>query len=659
MKHPAFNIDNVSDAEATIRAYRARYYDGDPTIEDSVFDALLAHFRTTFPDSKVWDEIGATPAGTKVKHIIPMTSLDNAIGEDAFRKWHASRQVGSAWLCVEPKLDGLSIELVYRAGNLVEATTRGDGVEGESVFHTMKDVVPNKIAAQGQLIVRGEVMILNSVFEAELAGTMRNARNAAAGITRRSDSSQNHLLTFFAFHVMGDATATLTSQTEKLALLDELGFEIPFHHHVCCLDEVLAVYNTMGALRSALPGSTKGATNVHECVRPNYEYDGLVVKIDDNGEARRTADLYDRTEFDNPVYQVAFKWAEVAKTSTIKDVDLEVGRTGAITPVAILEDVDIGGVTVRRASLCNWDEVKRLGIHIGSRVKVVRSGEVVPKVVGLAEGGQPMANRPIREPDACPVCAGGVERDGPRLLCINPTCPAKAGRMFLNWFQKNKILGWGPEVCAGLVDEGYTTIADVYGGTCLQIDLAAITGSEKTAAKLVDTLEKSKAITLDMLVGCFGIDGLGRSEAAHLIEHFGVSTLDDLLNPVLESNGGVLLDVPGYKERKASKVFMGLAKAADKLRVLATYLDIEKPVEVNADGSLAGKSFCFSQVRLSPDDEVYLASCGGITKSGVSKGLDYLVVKDPSKKTSKVKKAEGLGVPVLTIEQFRELLSQA
>ncbi len=564
-KNPEKEIAKLRDQ---IRHHERLYYVLDnPQISDREFDELMdrlkkleeAHPELVTPDSPT-QRVGGEPAETfpKVRHSAPMMSLDNTYSVEELRDFDrrvrelAGRE--SVPYVAELKLDGLSMALAYENSTLVRGLTRGDGVTGEEVTPNVRTIrsVPLQVDAlpggARRFEVRGEVIMTRRSFEAangqrESAGEARFAtpRNAAAGTMRQLDSRivARRRLDMFAYFLMVNGRPALPEHWQSLKALENAGFKVNPNRKLCAsFDELLAFIEEYEGKRDKLV----------------YEIDGIVVKVNETG-------LWDElgSTAKSPRWAIAFKYPARQATTTVRNIRAQVGRTGTLTPVADLEPVDVGGVTVSHATLHNLDEIERLGVRIGDRVLIQRAGEVIPqvvKVVGHAKGG-----RPFVMPAQCPVCGGEVHRAEGEVAfrCVNAACPAQLKESLLHFAGRNamNIQGVGDALVDELVDAGEVKdVADLYGLT-------------KDRLVSVRRSQESEAQRLARVIEAYQIPSVGSKTAAILAESFGsVEKLQAATVQGLQGVKGVSPKtaeaIAGFFQARAERQLAALEKNADK-----------------------------------------------------------------------------------------------
>ncbi len=675
-RHPEASVTKNVEKEieklrSEIRHHEYRYYVlNDPEISDYEFDKLMhrlqelesQHPELVTPDSPT-QRVGGQPAEEfpKVRHSAPMLSLDNTYSIDELRDFDRRVRELSGRAQVEYvgelKLDGLSMALTYEDGALVRGVTRGDGTTGEDVTPNVRTIrsVPlrierSKLAVIGnpkRLEVRGEVIMPLKAFEQmnaqrEAAGESKfaNPRNAAAGSMRQLDPRivAERRLDMFLYFLNVNGRVPLAQHSKVLDALAEMGFKVNPHRRLCkSFDELLSYIQEWESKRDSL----------------DYEIDGIVVKVNDT---RLWEGL--GTTAKSPRWAVAYKYPARQATTVVKDIRAQVGRTGTLTPVADLEPVDVGGVTVSHATLHNMDEIARLGVKIGDTVLIQRAGEVIPQVVKVVK--QAPDGREFKMPKKCPVCGGDVHRSEGEVAyrCVNVACPARlkesllyfAGRRAMN------IDGLGDKLVDQLVDKGLVRdVADLYSLTHEQLaNLERM--AEKSAQNLMEEIENSKKAELARLIFALGIRFVGERTGQLLADHFG--SLDKLAKASEEE----LLQVEEVGPRVAEAILEFFREkrnlaVIEKLR--QARLQFEQKKARKTEGKLAGKQFVLTGTlpTYSRDEaKRMIEEAGGLVIGSVSKKTDYVVVgADPG---SKLDKARALGLKTLDEGALLELLGR-
>jgi DNA ligase (NAD+) len=660
----------IEELRDKIRHHDYRYYVlDDPELSDAAYDRLMnrlkeleaANPKLITPDSPS-ARVGGTPrAGFQtVRHARPMLSLDNAFSYDALRDFDRRVRQGSGRekieYVAEHKFDGLSISLQYEGGILVRGVTRGDGTMGEDVTPNVRTIhsVPLRIDAallkktklRSTFEVRGEVLMTRKSFEAMNRQQERtggkifvNPRSAAAGSVRVLDPSitAQRRLEFFAYYLLVDGAEPFAKHSESLQALKQLKFRASDDWKLCeGVEQVLAYCDAWEPKREALP----------------YEIDGVVIKVNSTPiqhELGFTAKA--------PRWAIAYKYPARQETTAVNDIRVQVGRTGTLTPVAVLEPVQVGGVTVSRSTLHNMDEIGRLGLQIGDTVLIERAGEVIPHVLKVVKQG---ANRrEFRMPKNCPECGSAIHKgeDEVAYRCVNAACPAKRKESLLHFASRHAmdIDGLGDKIVDQLVEKGLVKdVADLY--TLKFEDVVELERlAEKSAQNLLDEIAASKKNPLARLIYALGIRMIGERTGQLLAAHF--SSLDELaaasevqLLEVGEVGPKVAASIAEFFSESANQ---RIIKKLDKVGVRPT---TEK--RVLKSQRFAGKSFVFTGGLANRSREAaaeLVQQHGGKISGSVSKKTDYVVVgTDPG---SKYDKAKELGVPVLTESEFEKLVA--
>ncbi len=652
-----------------LRHHEYRYYVlDDPEISDAAYDKLMqrlqaleaAHPELVTPDSPTV-RVGGTPREgfQTVQHARPMLSLDNAFSYDALRDFDRRVRESSGLekieYIAEHKFDGLSISLQYAGGKLVRGVTRGDGTTGEDVTPNVKTIrsIPlqmdaaalKKAKLPSSFEVRGEVLMTRKAFEAlnrqqELTGgkIFVNARNSAAGAVRVLDPSITaaRRLDFFAYYLFVDGKVPFPKHSESLGALKQLHFRASDDWKLCNgIEAVIAYCDDWDAKREKLP----------------YEIDGVVIKVNSTG-------IQNELGFTSkaPRWAIAFKYPARQETTVVNDIRVNVGRTGALTPVAFLEPVQVGGVTVSRSTLHNMDEVERLGVQIGDTVLIERAGEVIPHVLKVVKEGK--NRRPFHMPAKCPECGSAIHHVEGEVAyrCVNAACPAKRKESLLHFASRHamNIDGLGEKIVDQLVDKGLVKdVADLY--SLKEDEVAGLERmAEKSAQNLLEEIEGSKKSSLARLIYALGIFSVGERTGQLLAEQF--SSLEELaaakeeqLEAVHEVGPKVAASIVEFFSEPANRQLI------KKLNKVGVHPTAEKR-QVKSD-KLAGKSFVFTgglANRSREEAGELVQQHGGKVSGSVTKKIDYVVVgTDPG---SKYDKAKELGVKILSEGEFEKLV---
>ena len=653
----------IQRLRAEIERYNLLYYElANPSISDYEYDQLArqlkelealveADERGESPLDKVGSDL--RPGAETIPHLQRMYSLDNSYSTEELEQWCvklASELGFFPTLTAELKIDGFSINLHYENGELRHATTRGDGITGEVVTPNILTLtsIPKSISHLSPIEILGEIYIpvadflkLNEERQANEEKAFANPRNAAAGsikLKNPEEAKKRHLNAIF-YSVGHSPDLPLQKQSELLAWLAEQGFPTSGQFRVCAsYNEVREFCDHWEKERYSLP----------------YEIDGVVVKVDDLALQKRLG-----FTAKSPKWAVAFKFKPEEKETRLLEVQYQVGRTGAVTPVAILEPVYISGSTVSRATLHNEDEIKRLDLHLNDTVRIIKSGEIIPKILTAIPAIREPNAVPVGFPANCPVCSSQLERDeeGAISYCPNASCPAQLQRRIEHFASRDAmdISGLGTSLIARLLEQNMIAgLADIY-----RLDYEALAQldrfGEKSAENLRNSIEASKARNFDRVLFALGIRYVGSVTARHLAEYFG--TVDELLIAGEET----LAQVPevGSKIALSLKAWFGNPlnlKLVEKLRAQGLRFSYELRRESE---TLAGKTFLLTGSLDNYDRktmEELIRRHGGRIVSGVSTSLNYLVV--GAKPGSKLAKAQKLpSVKIISESELLELIS--
>ncbi len=653
--------------ELTSHAHRYYVLD-DPVIADGEYDLLfreLLDLEEQFPELVTPDSpsmrVGGAPLDRfeEVAHRFPMLSLDNIFSEQELADFQKKLQrylqdEAPLSYSAEPKLDGLAVELLYEKGLFVQGSTRGDGLVGEDITAQLQTVmaIPLQLQAAAenlpdQLIVRGEVFLprrgfqqLNEERARQGEPLFANPRNAAAGSLRQLDPSvtATRPLSFFVYAVADDSVVPCATLDELFTWLEELGFLVNPLRRICqSLSEVAEQYVYLQAIRHEL----------------DYEIDGMVVKVNEFALQKRLGNTARA-----PRWAVAWKFPAIQATTRMIDVDFQVGRTGAVTPVAILEPVNVNGVVLKRASLHNQDEILRKELMINDIVLVQRAGDVIPEVVKPMKDQRTGDQNPIIFPTRCPVCDHGLERpEGEAITrCVNPHCPAQRLQSLIYFAGKAglDIEGLGRRNMEQLVREGLVRdIPDIFQLT--QEQLAVLDGwGDTSARKTLAAIEEAKQTTLSRFIGALGIRYVGEATADLLARHF------PDLQSLLEANKDRLLDVEGIGEQAAASLIAYFADPSTQT-MLTRLMELGLVIEAQNPGDhpLEGMVFLFtgSLDGMSRNEAKQLVKGqGGQVVSGMSKRVTHLVAGE--KGGGKLQKAVAMGIPVLDAQAFFQLVGR-
>lgn len=651
--------DRIAQLREEIRDHEYRYYVlNDPSVSDYDFDQIMRELKQLedenpdliTPDSPT-QRVGGEPAKEFPAHRFsrPMLSLENAYSEDELRDWHRRvtqlAETESVDYVAELKIDGLSVALIYEDGLLTRGVTRGDGTTGEVVTGNVKTIrsIPLRLQEKASVEVRGEIFLSLKAFrqlndEREQAGEPRfaNPRNAAAGSLRQLDPgiAAKRPLDFYGYSIM----PTKPSQSENLKWITELGLKVNPHRKLCrSLDEVIDFYKHWEERRDDL----------------DYEIDGVVVKVN-------FIDIQNKlgSTSKSPRWAIAVKFPARQATTRLLNIRIQVGRTGALTPVAELDPVQLGGTTIRNATLHNEDEIQRLGLQINDRVLLERGGDVIPKVVSVVE--QASDRIPFEMPSRCPVCGSEVYRaEGEAVRrCLSQTCPAKVKESLLHWASRKamKIDGLGERLVDQLVEKGIVTdVSRLYHLSQEQLEGLERMGA-KSAENLLKEIDASRSLEFWRLLFGLGIRHVGERTAQILATHFGsIERLEQASKEELEQ-------VHEIGPKLAESIYEFLKQPENqqlikRLRAAGLPMKSDSTEPPRMAQPFAGKTFVITGTLDGMTREEAAARIeerGGRVSSSVSKKTSFVLAgRDPG---SKLEKARQLGVEILGEQQFGAML---
>jgi DNA ligase (NAD+) len=668
------SVEELDEAEAETQAERLReairyhdyryYQEADPVISDRAYDRLFDRLETledTFDlptETSPTQRVGGQPVEEleTVEHVSPMLSIDSSGTEadvldfgDRMRQRLADADYeGPVQYLCEPKFDGLSIELVYEDGVLQRAVTRGDGERGDDVTENVRTIrsVPLKLHGDypSFLAVRGEVFMPKDAFQAynrkrieRGEDPLSNPRNAAAGTLRQLDPSvtAERPLDCFVFEVLDEEECGFETRLEEHRAVDRWGFQIDDHtERVDDIDDAVAFRDRMLDQRDEI----------------DYEIDGIVIKLD----RLDACELLGATAR-APRWAFAYKFPARTEITTVRDIVVQIGRTGRMTPVALLDPVDVSGVEVSRATLHNPEQIAELGVSVGDTVRLKRAGDVIPYVETVIDGdGEDWFDFP----DRCPVCDSPVEREGPLAFCTGGiACPAQLRRAIRHYASRSglDIEGLGEKTVDQLIDAGLVEeLPDLY--TLSKRELTALDGWGETSARnLLSELEASKRPSLSDFLSALGVPGVGQTTASDIARHFGT------FDAILEASETELQQLDGIGPKTAAEIrtFFG----SDRNREIVAELreqGVDPQSAEAADETLEGMTFVFTgalEEMTREEARELIERHGGSATTSVSGNTDYLVVgADPGQ--SKREDAEEHGVPTIDPDEFEELLAE-
>lgn len=650
--------EKIENLRATLRYHSDRYYNDDaPEIEDYEYDMMMRELKgleEKYPEFDSADSPTKRVGGkadnsfASVEHTVRMESLQDAFSKEEIFDFdrRVKENVSDVHYVVEPKIDGLSVSLEYVNGEFFRGSTRGDGNVGEDVSGNLRVIhnIPLKLNhALPYIEVRGEVYMPKKSFDRLVDRQLindekpfKNPRNAAAGSLRQKDSkvAATRGLDIFIFNIQQIESKELTSHKESLDYLKELGFNtIPYYERVDDIETAFEKVLQIGEKRGEL----------------EFDIDGAVIKVDDFSEREQ---LGSTAKF--PKWAVAFKYPPEEKQTEILDIEITVGRTGKLTPTAVLSPVHLAGTTVSRATLHNQDFINEKGVNIGDIVTVRKAGDIIPEVLCVNEK---RSNGSFVYPERCPSCNEKVVREEGEsdIRCINPECPAQLLRNLIHYCSRDAmdIEGLGPSIIETFVNEGMIkTVTDIY-----RLDkekIASLDGFQQTSANnIIESVENSKNNDLSKLIFALGIRHIGAKAAKLLSDEF--KNIDNLMNASLEA----ISDIDGFGDIMAKSAFdfFQSESARELIADLKSFgVNTESKTVIN-DNRFEGMTFVLTGTlptyKRSEASKI-IESFGGKTSSSVSKKTSYVLSGESS--GSKLDKANQLGIPVIDENEFNEMI---
>jgi DNA ligase (NAD+) len=625
--------ERILELERLILHHKERYYKGQAEISDESYDRLEIELKRLDPENPVLQLVGFKQSEpvTKVQHQRKMLSLDKTYDEKDLSKWIGNEQVLSVF-----KIDGSSCSLIYENGHLVMAKTRGDGQFGENI--TKKAVfipdIPKFVSGKKNFEVRGEVYCVEKSFFV-LSKEMQNMgleaptsqRNIVAGLLGRKENIQlcRHL-SFQAFDIISEEK--FQKEHEKLDFLKSNGFVTP-------------EYQIHKSAKDLAPRIAEAKDFMGQ---GDYLIDGLVFVYDDlnlHSELGETSH--------HPRYKIAFKFAGETKVAKINEIEWGVSRNGTLTPVALIEPTELSGAVIGRVTLHNFGLVQNFHLKAGDKIEIIRSGEVIPKFLGVVERSKGKFTYPSR----CPSCDSELIIRDIWLSCENETCPAKIKEQILNYIHKAGVDDVSDKRLEEMINKGLVEgIPDLY--RLKEEDFLLLEKvKEKLAAKMFENIQKTKTQNLSQFISAIGVEGVSVAKSEKIIAH-GFNTLEKFMEITLEK----LVAIEGFAEKSAESILESLKKKKSLVdELLSVGLSVKADELSSGEGNLSGLKFCITGELSKPRPQVEkLIKMNGGVIAGVSKNLNYLVTNEEESSSSKFVKAKSLGIPIINEDQLMKLI---
>lgn len=670
----------INDLAELLSYHSNKYYnEASPEISDSEFDSLRDELESLEPNHPQLSRVGSDPppGSVKIEHEFPMRSLDKANKEEQVLHFVSQTTANGRRFVCQPKLDGSALSLEYRRGRLVRAATRGNGTRGEDVTANVRRIpnIPDKLAWDGDCHIRGEVVMPLDIFEHKYSDIAPNPRNLAAGSLRQKtiDAGKGRAedLAFFAYgvefpsggskHPDSPNRPEFKYDSEAISWLSSMGIQVAGNEIVSGSED----HDTSNKIIEITRRWTESRYS------EPWEIDGVVIKLDRLDKR----ELLGMTAH-HPRWALAWKFPPQEAISVLMGVDWQTGRTGNVTPVSRIAPVIVSGVTVENTTLHNKGEVERLGMSIGDKVRVVRRGDVIPKIIEVlgratvddlegrihSDGSPfkqelPMASE-IIVPTNCPRCESILVVDGAFLKCNNLDCPSRLERTILYWCRKLELDGIGEKLAEQLCSSGLvSSLADLYRLDERKRELLSLDRmAEKSANNILKELENSKSMTLSTFISALGLPRIGPEIATLICSE--VETLDELIDMLSHRDEAVerLVKIDRIGEVVANLLLDGISNRKDSIIDLHSKIVIVEEAKVVSQGVLNGETFCITGTLSRPRKEIALSikAQGGKVVSSVSASLDFLVSESSS--GSKMDKATRLGVKIIGEDELDELL---
>lgn len=619
------SLESQEQAFKDLNTLDQDYYNGKPLISDTTYDAVRDYLNIRFPElaKKVGKNEKENSVWPKANLKINMGSLLKINEEEELTKWYPKYTTGT--VVTSFKADGLSLELTYVDGEFQQAITRGDGFVGDDITpNARKFKFPKKIKELGEVQVRAEAILYKSDWEKyfKVKGD-KSPRNSAAGTIRRLDGTGCEHIRILAFDII--SSNNYDTKIGKYSVLSELGFDIPSPRVMDNIDSVIKIYEHTDENRDSIP----------------YEIDGLVIEENDIEKAIALGSADNR-----PRAARAYKFENESAECTLLDIVWQVGKTGSLTPVGIISPTTIQGITISRVMLNNPSHMSNLGIKIGSKAKLVRANDVIPKIVKVLDN---KGGRDISIPSSCPSCGSKIDASNLKnVICPNhEECPAQTSYRIVHFLSTMKVKGIGDSIVDKLLDAGIIKdIPDLYTINMDKVKEVEGVASANVLKAYKELVKKSKSITLPQFIKSISIKNIGTSATEAVMPLY--PTIDDLFKMKVED----IVKIEKIGESKASDFVFGINAKKELIEKLLPFVTITKKA---TGGPLSEMVFCFTGFRDSELSET-IERLGGTMAASVTKATTHLVCKNTNSLSSKAKKAKDEGKAILSIDDLKELL---
>lgn len=621
-------MNRIKELEALIDKARNDYYNNHSTVSDVVYDAWIDELSELDPTNKSVISIGADPVSNweKFDHEIPLGSLNKCNTQEEFEKWYNSYCLNDKML-LSSKLDGLSLSLIYNDGKLTKALTRGSGITGENILSNVKKMtgIPVVLKEKIDIIIRGEILISKSNMKKYFPNNPSD-RNMASGISRRFSGEDSEKLHVLCYEITS-FDQKFNTYEEHFLKLKELGFLTPDYYLINSIKDVFDLRNKF-----------------QESLRESYDFslDGLVIHNNNLEKHSNYGYLNNK-----PYASIAYKFDNVGRETKITKIEVQVGNSGRITPVCYFEPIFLAGANVKKASLHNFSNIKKLGVGVNSHVIVCRANEIIPYVESLS---REFSGEVYKAPENCPECNSNLIEVGEYLQCPNTTeCPAQKLGKITNWIKELNILEWGDQLLLKLYNADLLKDIDsLYKLSVKDIESLERMG-EKSAQNAYDALWKIKEVTLDTLIGGLSIPMIGSSTIRLLIENN-----YDTLDKIMSLSEIQIQNVPGIGPVKSKLLYDGLIKNKELIANILQFIKIKS----KSSGPLDNMVICItgSTKTKRSDLELKIKNNGGIYKSSIGKSCTHLIIADVNSQSTKAVSARKLNIKLISEDDFLDML---
>lgn len=632
-------VDNLVEK---ISYHSELYYNGEPEISDSEYDKLIKELKSLDPDNEILNDVGAKPAyGTKVQHVYTMGSLNKVNNIEDLKDWYSKsvEKLGDDLdnVVMSPKIDGVAISLIYENGYLKRAVTRGNGEVGQDVTANVKTIkdIPHVLSHNMSCEIRGEIYMQKNVFQ-NMKLSYSNPRNAAAGILTYKDPEETRKrpLNFMAYNVIG---CDIQSEVQRRTHFKKFIPYVPLY--------VISDNDTFSAHVNKWENE----------IRKNIDYgiDGLVFSFSYD----KAKEFLDEEKFPKyPKSKIAYKFHAEQREAKVRGIEWQVGRTGKVTPVLLINETHIDGSNVKKASLHSLEMFNGLSLGEEDTVLIEKAGDIIPQVVSVTNTNTRNNGKIFDHPTLCPSCQNELEISGAYLFCKNIHCPAQLQRRFLYWFNMLEVNGVGPTVVEVLINNAnINKISDIYFMN--ERDFCNALTSEKTGKKLYEEICLKSMMPLWKFLMAFGISKLGEKKAKIIAERY--KTLENFVSTVIK-NPSDLYNIYGIGRETVNCMHQQVIEEKSEIYLLESLIEIKNENEKEEDGILKDKTFCLTGKMSKSRKEIKsdIENNGGNVVNNITQNVDFLVQSDPQSNSSKSDKAKKMNVEIISEDELNRMMEK-